>query len=95
MSATPTFEEDSEAVKALVQGKTRLRSMGLVSLYRLRNGWIARRQTPENRWSRRVYWTIFQNEEAVAKRRPLGGGEHRLARALANVLNNRTDIRER
>jgi hypothetical protein len=89
VKTSPLFDETSEAVLKLARGKTRVRTGGLISIYRLRNGWIARRQTPESTWSRRVYWNIFQDESSLRQHQALGGGESRLTRAIANVLNDR------
>ncbi len=82
------LDEDSLTVVNLAKGKQRLKVGGLVSIYRLSNGWIARRNAPENGWSRQAYWTIYQNTKAFENHSYLGGGEGRLTRAIANTLNN-------
>lgn len=89
MSTNPTtnYREDAEAVRGLALAKKKLQVAGRVSVYRLHNGWIARRQAPENGWARQAYWTIYVSEDAFQRREALGGGEGRLTRAIANVLN--------
>ncbi len=85
------LNEDDPQVVSLSRGKTKLRTGGLVSIYRLNNGWIARRQEPENNWARSAYWNIYPNRAAEEANEPLGGGEGRLTRAIANVLNYSTE----
>jgi len=87
MNETAPIREDSEAVLALALEKTKVRVAGRLSVYRLRNGWIARRQAPESGWAREAYWTIYETEAAFNHQQALGGGEGRLTRAIANVLN--------
>ena len=89
---TANLSEDSEAIRALTLFKTKLRIAGQVSVYRLRNGWIARRQAPENGWARQAYWTIYESEAAFQRRQALGGGEGRLTRAIMNVLNQHESV---
>ena len=87
MSPNGEIKEDSAPVLTLAGGKTRLRIAGRSSIYRLRNGWIARRQAPENGWARQAYWSLYETEAHFQQNRSLGGGEGRLTRAIANVLS--------
>ena len=84
----PDYTEAAGFVQRLAHGKRRLRSGGLVSVYRLRNGWLARRQQPESGWARQAYWNLYATQEDMDQHRALGGGEGRLTRAIANVLNH-------
>lgn len=79
------YDETSDSVLSLVVGKRRI-SMGH---YRLMNGWICIRNAANYR---PAYWSIFADEKSVANHSALGGGEARLTRALANVLNKSDNI---
>ena len=87
MKAIERIEEDSDTVTSLARGKTRMRVGGRTSVYRLRNGWIAKRQTPESGWARQAYWTIYRTDADYQNNVAIGGGEGRLTRAIANVIN--------
>lgn len=78
------YDERSDLVRYLAAKKMRI----AVGHYRLRNGWIALRNAPSDRRRQIAYWNVYADEESRLAHRALGGGEARLSRALANVLNS-------
>jgi len=83
MTSRVLYDESSDLVRYLAAKRTRIAA----GHYRLRNGWIALRNTPTDRRRQCAYWNVYADEESIHAHRPLGGGEERLTRALANLLN--------
>ncbi len=82
--ASPLYDENSPEVLALAKDKQRVSVLGKTSVYRLSNGWIARRRAPDSGWRDFAYWSLYRTpDEQLA----FAGGEKRLARAIANGLN--------
>ena len=69
----------------LTIGKKKIFVRGLVSLYRLNNGWYAKRRAPESGWRDRAYWTLYLNRDAMENNRAFSGGVGTLENALASA----------
>ena len=85
MSDTTHVHEAHPAVLYLARGKKLVHSFGLVTKYRLRNGWLAERRTPQSKWRDKARWFIYVRDEYV------GGSTGRLTQALATILTHRRD----
>lgn len=84
MGSRLLYDETSDLVRYLAARRIRVAA----GHYRLRNGWIALRSAPSNRRRQVAYWNVYADDESRLAHRTLGGGEERLTRALANVLNS-------
>jgi hypothetical protein len=87
------MENTTENRKALIQkllvGKTRFLAVdvGVRSVWRLSNGWIAVRREPRNGWRDTAYWSFYRsNIEYQTDKRPFAGSPGTLATALDIAL---------
>lgn len=88
METDKYYNEDSPEVLALSRNKQKIFLGGLKSVYKLKNGWIARLNRAENTWQHHNYWQIFANMDDLKNSKMIGGGEDRLTRAIKNSLNS-------